>query len=70
MNNNVKDVLTVVDMGVVGLCAIDTMVRMEDKKMNKDINIYSCENCLFREELDAVVCPYRMMITRGRRVLL
>ena len=70
MNNNVKDVLTVVDMGVVGLCTTDTIIRMEDKKMNKDINIYSCENCLFREELDPVVCPYRMLITHGRRVLL
>ena len=47
-------------------CLVDYMVRIEDK----DMNIYSCENCLFREKLDSVVCPYRMMNTRGRRVLL
>ena len=70
MNNNVKDVLTVVDMGDVGLCTIDTIVRIEDKDMDKDIYMYSCKNCLFREELNAVVCPYRIMNTRGRRVLL
>ena len=67
MKDNVKDVIAVVDMGAVGLCALDTLIRIE----NRDMNIYSCENCLFREKkLDPVVCPYRMVDTRGRRVLL
>ena len=66
MKNDVRDVIAVIDMGAVGLCAIDTVVRIEDK----DMNIYSCENCLFREKLDTVLCPYRIMNTRGRRVLL
>lgn len=67
MKDNVKDVIAVVDMGAVGLCALDTLIRIE----NRDMNIYSCENCLFREKkLDPVVCPYRMVNTRGRRVLL
>ena len=70
MNNNVKDILTVVGMGAVGLCTIDTIVRIEDKDTDKDIYMYSCKNCLFREKLDTVVCPYRIMNTRGRRVLL
>ena len=66
MKNDVRDVIAVVDMGAICLCVIDTVIRIEDK----DMNIYNCENCLFREKLDSVVCPYRMMNTRGRRVLL
>ena len=66
MKNDVRDVIAVVDMGIINLCAIDTVIRIEDK----DMNIYNCENCLFREKLDTVLCPYRMMNTRGRRVLL
>ena len=66
MKNDVRDVIAVVDMGAIGLCVIDTVIRIEDK----DMNIYNCENCLFREKLDSVVCPYRIMNTRGRRVLL
>ena len=66
MKNDVRDVIAVVDMGIISLCAIDTVIRIEDK----DMNIYSRENCLFREKLDTVLCPYRMMNTRGRRVLL
>ena len=66
MKNDVRDVIAVIDMGAISLCATDTVIRIEDK----DMNIYSCENCLFREKLDSVVCPYRMMNTRGRRVLL
>lgn len=66
MKNDVRDVIAVVDMGTISLCAIDTVIRIEDK----DMNIYSCENCLFREKLDSVLCPYRIMNTRGRRVLL
>lgn len=66
MKDNVRDVIAVVEIGAISLCAIDTVIRIEDK----DMNIYSCENCIFREKLDSVVCPYRMMNTRGRRVLL
>ena len=66
MKDNVRDVIAVVEMGAISLCAIDTVIKIEDK----DMNIYSCENCLFREKLDTVLCPYRIMNTRGRRVLL
>ena len=31
MKDNVRDVIAVVDMGVVGLCTIDTIIRMEDE---------------------------------------
>ena len=66
MKDNVRDVIAVVDMRCTCLCDVDTVIRIE----GMDINIYSCENCLFREKLDSVVCPYRIMNTRGRRVLL
>ena len=66
MKDNVRNVIAVVDMRPTCLCDVDTVIRIEDK----DMNIYSCENCLFREKLDSVVCPYRIMNTCGRRVLL
>ena len=66
MNNNVKDVIAVVDMRSTCLCAVDTVIGVEDK----DLNVYSCSGCVFRDKLDTVLCPYRIMNTRGRRVLL
>lgn len=66
MKDNVRDVIAVVDMRSTCLCAIDTIIRLEDK----DLNVYSCSGCVFREKLDTVLCPYRIMNTRGRRVLL
>ena len=66
MKDNVRDVIAVVDMGAIGLCAIDTIIRIE----GIDMNVYSCSGCVFREKLDTVLCPYRIMNTRGRRVLL
>ena len=66
MKDNVRDVIAVVDMRSTCLCAVDTVIRIEDK----DMNVYSCSGCVFREKLDTVLCPYRMMNTRGRRVLL
>lgn len=66
MKDNVRDVIAVVDMRSTCLCAIDTVIRIEDK----DINVYSCSGCVFRDKLDTVLCPYRIMNTRGRRVLL
>lgn len=66
MKDNVRDVIAVVDMRSTCLCAVDTVIRVEDK----DIDVYSCSGCVFREKLDTVLCPYRIMNTRGRRVLL
>ena len=66
MKNDVRDVIAVVDMRSTCLCAVDTVIRIEDK----DMNVYSCSGCVFREKLDTVLCPYRIMNTRGRRVLL
>ena len=66
MKDNVRDVIAVVDMRPTCLCDIDTVIRIEDK----DIDVYSCSGCVFRDKLDTVVCPYRIMNTRGRRVLL
>ena len=66
MKDNVRDVIAVVDMRSTCLCAVDTVIRIEDK----DMDVYSCSGCVFREKLDAVLCPYRIMNTRGRRVLL
>ena len=66
MKDNVRDVIAVVDMRSTCLCAVDTVIRVEDK----DIDVYSCSGCVFRDKLDTVLCPYRIMNTRGRRVLL
>ena len=66
MKDNVRDVIAVVDMRSTCLCAVDTVIRIEDK----DMNVYSCSGCVFREKLDTVLCPYRIMNTRGHRVLL
>lgn len=66
MKDDVRDVIAVVDMRSTCLCAVDTVIRIEDK----DLNVYSCSGCVFREKLDTVLCPYRIMNTRGRRVLL
>ena len=66
MKDNVKNVIAVVEMGAISLCAIDTVIRIE----GIDMNVYSCIGCVFREKLDTVLCPYRIMNTRGRRVLL
>ena len=66
MKDNVRDVIAVVDMRSTCLCVVDTVIRIEDK----DMDVYSCSGCVFREKLDAVLCPYRIMNTRGRRVLL
>ena len=46
------------------LCNIDTLARIEDMR------VYSCSGCVFREKLDTVLCPYRIMNTRGHQVLL
>ena len=66
MKDNVRDVIAVVDMRSTCLCAVDTVIRIEDK----DMDVYSCSGCVFRDKLDTVLCPYRIMNTRGRRVLL
>lgn len=66
MKDNVRDVIAVVDMRSTCLCAVDTVIRIE----YKDMNVYSCSGCVFREKLDTVLCPYRIMNTRGCRVLL
>ena len=54
------------EQGRLTICGIDTVIRIEDK----DMNVYSCSGCVFREKLDTVLCPYRIMNTRGHRVLL
>ena len=66
MKDNVKNVIAVVDMRSTCLCDVDTVIRIE----GLDMNVYSCSGCVFREKLDTVLCPYRIMNTRGRRVLL
>ena len=67
MKDNVRDVIAVVDMRPTCLCDVDTVIRIEDK----DMNIYSCENCVFREKLEKIVfCPVRCKYIRGLRVLL
>ena len=66
MKDNVKNVIAVVDMRSTCLCDVDTVIRIE----GIDMNVYSCIGCVFREKLDSVVCPYRIMNTRGRWVLL
>lgn len=67
MKDNVKNVIAVVDMRSTCLCDVDTVIRIE----GIDMNVYSCGGCIFREKLEnAVLCPYRIMNTRGRRVLL
>ena len=67
MKDKVRDVIAVVDMRSTCLCEVDTVIRIE----GMDMNVYSCSGCVFREKLEnAVLCHYRIMNTRGRRVLL
>ena len=66
MKDNVRVVIAVVDMRSTCLCDVDTVIRIE----GIDMNVYSCIGCVFRDKLDTVLCPYRIMNTRGRRVLL
>ena len=46
MKDNVRDVIAVVDMGAIGLCVIDTVIRIEDK----DMNIYITVRTVFLEK--------------------
>ena len=67
MKDNVRDVIAVVDMRSTCLCDVDTVIRIEDM----DMNVCCSSDCVFREKLEnAVLCPYRIMNTRGCRVLL
>ena len=66
MKDNVRNVIAVVDMRPTCLCDVDTVISIE----GIDMNVYSYIGCVFREKLDTVLCPYRIMNTRGRRVLL
>ena len=67
MKDNVRNVIAAIDMRSTCLCNVDTVIRIE----GMDMNVYSCSGCVFREKLEnAVLCPYRIMNTRGRRVLL
>ena len=68
MNDKIKDIITKIELGRTGFCGLDSLIRIDNKDLGNLDNY--CENCLFREKLDSVVCPYRMMNTRGRRVLL
>ena len=36
------------------LCALDTLVRIED---DDDDKLYACKNCVFRNVINMVVCP-------------
>ena len=67
MKDNVRDVIATIDMRSTYLCDVDTVIRIE----GMDMNVYNCSDCVFREKLENVVlCPYRMMNTCGRWVLL
>ena len=68
MNDKIKDIIAEIELSRTGLCDLDALIRIDNKGLG---NLYNyCRNCVFREKLDTVLCPYRMMNTRGRRVLL
>lgn len=39
--------------GCSSLCAIDTVIRIEDD----DDKLYACRNCVFRNVISMLVCP-------------
>ena len=39
--------------GCSSLCAIDTVIRIEDD----DDKLYACKNCVFKDVLKMLVCP-------------
>ena len=61
----IKKVVRAYEHGRFMKCGLDTLIRINEKKCFID-----CNNCSFREKLDSVVCPYRMMNTHGHRVLI
>ena len=39
--------------GCSSLCALDTVVRIEDD----DDKLYACKNCVFKDVVEMLVCP-------------
>lgn len=45
--------LRIEDCSSLALCALDTVVRIEDD----DVKLYACRNCVFRNVISMLVCP-------------
>lgn len=45
--------LRIEDCTSLALCALDTVVRIEDD----DVKLYACRNCVFRNVISMLVCP-------------
>ena len=45
--------LRIGDCTSLALCALDTVVRIEDD----DDKLYACRNCVFRNVISILVCP-------------
>lgn len=45
--------LRIEDCSPLALCALDTVVRIEDD----DAKLYACRNCVFRNVISMLVCP-------------
>ena len=45
--------LRIEDCSSLALCALDTVVRIEDD----DDRLYACRNCVFRNVISMLVCP-------------
>ena len=45
--------LRIEDCTSLALCALDTVVRIEDD----DDKLYACKNCVFKDVVEMLVCP-------------
>lgn len=45
--------LRIEDCTSLALCALDTVVRIEDD----DVKLYACRNCVFKDVVKMLVCP-------------
>lgn len=45
--------LRIEDCTSLALCALDTVVRIEDD----DVKLYACRDCVFRNVISMLVCP-------------
>lgn len=56
---NVEDVLTTVELDCTDLCAMDTLLRIDEHP-----DVLSCKHCIFQDmsiDDDEVVCPIKII---------
>lgn len=55
---NVEDVLTTVELDCTDLCAMDTLLRIDEHP-----DVLSCKHCIFQDIIidDDVICPLKIV---------